>query len=374
MTKKVLFIFANRPLPLQLHINRMLQNTGRYDVEFCYMNRSGSPVSVPMPGELLEIRCSSITWPDGSSLPAKVLNRFIFFSLFVKKIVTVTPDIVHAWNLEMLLCSCIAKCLRWRIKIIFTLQDTTEWMLRADIRYLQRFLYRVPHAFFVTSQGFETNFLRRFSLINNDKKVVYVPNAPPRQLLNDFRKKTCSTELVVGYIGAFKGALGIKTLVKAAELCRQKKLDVKILFAGIGLDRPLVEQLAEKNDFVRYVGPYKYDEILSIYSKVDVLYAAYNDSYDKRIHTPYRLSEGVCLGLPIIALKDSHVANIVERNGIGMSVELGDVGSLALCLEKLTTNTKEREEIFINTLKIRDEHILENYYSQIKNTYDKVAS
>lgn len=371
--RKAIFIFANRPLSLHLNMIDVLNSTGDYSTGLIYMNRIRSKVDMPLTGRALPAYCDSVSWPDGSWLGSKIFNRFGMIFLFVQKVLKADPDIVHAWNLEMLLCARITKCFRRNLRIVFTLQDTTEWMLKPAMKNLQRWLYRSVDQFMVTSKGFEKNFLREFGLIGDGVKVVYVPNAPRKNIATGFRKRQRDNDLVVGYIGAFKGEEGIATLVEGVSNARRRGVNVRVVFAGIGVERWLVQEYAEKYDFVTYLGSYSHDEIAGIYEKVDVLYAVYNRTYDKMIHMPYRLSEGVCFRLPIIALKGSHVAEIVERERIGIVLDIEDVDGLEKELVKLIRDGEKLEMMAKNCGNIADDHVFESYTARIVGAYEAVS-
>ena len=59
---RILFLFANRPLSLQVNMIRLLESTGLYDVPLVYMNRIGSSVSMPKSGFLHSDQWYEVTW------------------------------------------------------------------------------------------------------------------------------------------------------------------------------------------------------------------------------------------------------------------------------------------------------------------------
>lgn len=93
-----------------------------------------------------------------------------------------TLTAIHAWNLDMLIATKIAKWSLRHCQVAFTLQDTTPWMLSKPCRLLQKWAYRRVDKFFVTSEQFVTHFLRRFRLIPETTPVTYVPNVPQDHL------------------------------------------------------------------------------------------------------------------------------------------------------------------------------------------------
>lgn len=375
MKQKVLFLYGNRPEPLPIHMMRLLNSTDEYQVELLYFNRKDSPVCLPLSGLIDQEQCSRVTWPVGNHLISKIVNRCIVLALLVKRIRLKAPDVIHPWNFDMLLAARIAASTLKHTKVVFTLQDTTEWLLSPIARAVQRWAYRGVDCLFVTSQGFESGFLRRFHLIADDQKVVFVPNVPPAQQFACFKPRKPGTELTVGYIGLFRGKEGIRTLFEAVQLARDRGADIRLLFAGIGIEQDLVKRLAKGNTFVDYLGPYRHDqEILDLYGKVDILYAIYDQSYDKQIHLAYRLCEAVNCRLPIIVAKGTHMSEVVETHGIGVSVDLGDIEGLAQALAMFHQSYAKRMQIAVNCEKACPQFVFEFYQERISEAYEGLGN
>lgn len=370
MRKAVLFLYGNRPEPLPIHMLHLLGGTDKYRASILYYDRVNSPVSIPLSGLLDPKQCSVVTWPVGKHLFSKIINRCIVLARFIKTIRALNPDVIHAWNLEMLLVARIAAGRSKHAKVVFSLQDTTEWMLSPLAKAVQRWAYRGADLIFVTSQGFEFLFLRRFHLIRDEQKVVFVPNVPPAAQFTRFKPRTPGTVLTVGYIGLFRGVEGIRTLVEAVRLARDEGANIRALFAGTGIERDLVVRLAKENSFLDYHGPYRHDQdILDIYGKVDLLYAIYGQSYDKKIHLAYRLCEAVNCRLPIIVAKGTHMSKVVGTHNIGISIELGNVEGLARELTEFYRSPEKRICIALNCEKARPQFVFEYYQERILEAY-----
>lgn len=370
--KKVLFLYGNRPEPLPIHIMQLLGNTGKYRVELLYWDRGDSPVSLPPSGLLAQMQSSAIVWPVGNNIGSKLVNRGIVLSKFVRSIKAIQPDIIHAWNFDMLLAARVAALLSGPVDVVFTLQDTTAWMTSPRSRFLQRWAYRVADLIFVTSHGFETHFLRRFHLVTDEQQIVFVPNAPPAQQFTAFEPRRPGNVLTIGCIGLLRGSEGIGMLVRAATMARKMGANVRVLFAGMGPERELVERFAAQNPFVDYLGPYQYEQIHELYRAVDCLYAIYERSYDKQIHLAYRLCEAVNCRLPTIVAQGTHMSDIVEAYGIGVSVELGDVEGLANELVELWRSHAKRARIAMNCEGARPQFTFETYQSRILEAYGQL--
>jgi glycosyltransferase involved in cell wall biosynthesis len=373
--QKALFLYGNQPEALPVSMMLYLRRLGTYQVDLIYWERIGSRISVPLTARLSEVQRYPVRWPVGRSFISKLWHRIVLLLLFVKQIRALRPDIIHAWNFDMLLAARLAVATLPQSKLVFTLQDTTQWMLSRSLRSLQRWVYRKVDILFVTSEGFDTELLRRFRLIPEHTRVHFVANAPPAQFFAKFEPRKAQGDLTVGYIGFLRGRQGITTLVKAAELARQEGSPVSLLFAGTGVDQELVDAFAKKDKHIKVAGPYRYEEhILDLYRQVDVLYAVYDSSYDKKIHLAYRLCEAINCRLPIIVAKGTHMAEVTERLGVGVSVEAGDVAGLATALKNLHANESLRSRIARNCQAHRHEFVFEFYEDRILQAYKELRS
>ncbi|MBT3191566.1 MAG: glycosyltransferase [Verrucomicrobia bacterium] len=370
--KEIVFLFANRPQLLLVNVFRLLNAQDEYRVRLVYMNRARSRVSVPMNDLIRPEECVPITWPDGKRFIGKLFNRLVMFFLFSRQAVRLKPDIIHAWNLEMLIAARLAQVFLPRAKLGYTLQDTAAWMMTGPMIALQRRLYRRVALTFVTSRGFESEFLRKFGLVPEEANIVHIPNAPTRESFIGFSARAHVRSMTIGYIGAFKGALGIETLVAAAREARIRGAEIGVLFAGIGLERLRVERLAAETDFVSYAGEFKHNDIPALYGQVDALYAVYDNSYDKQIHLACRFCEGICFGIPVIVGEETHMAELTRTLGVGASVQLGNVSALTDLLVEWSVTPGLRRTMVEQCAAARGDYTFESYASRINDAYARL--
>ena len=66
----------------------------------------------------------------------------------------------------------------------------------------------------------------------------------------------------------------------------------------------------------------KYDEVLKLEDKCDILFATYNpDVPNHKYSAPNKVYEAMALGKPIVVCKDTGVDDIVVNNKIGFSIK-----------------------------------------------------
>lgn len=374
MKKKVLFLYGNRPESLPVNMICLLNDSGQYQTDLLYLERNQVNFNIPLSSRLDKAYCHTIRWYIGANKISKLINRIIIIFLFSRKVKKIDPEIIHAWNLDMLIIAWLAAVTaRKKIKIIYSLQDTTEYMLKGLMVTLQKKIYRKVDYFFVTSQQFESHFLRKFKLISPQQKVVFVPNVPLAAQYNDFVPRQVGFGLTIGYFGFFRGRKALDVLIQTVQRLRNDGKEVQVHFAGIGKEVSYVETLALENDFVRFSGPFQPEDIGRLYSQVDIIYAVYDESYDKKIHLAYRLCESINCGLPIIVAKETYMSHIVEKYDVGISVTFGHVEELYKKLSEFAEQESRRLEITANCTRAVQDFVFEKYHDRILAAYQELS-
>lgn len=365
----ILVLYGNRPQPLVFGMAALAQQASGRPVELLYLDDQESKVSIPLAARFQTMSLVRIRGKRGGSAFQRVSNGLLCIARFVKSIRRKRPHAVHAWNFDMLLAALMARITGRKFKILYTMQDTREWMISPFVRPIERWAYRAVSLVFVTSRGFENHLLRRFRLIPQKKRVVYTPNVPCADEFPDVVRHHSHNDFTIGYFGFIRGREALETLVTAAEVARSNGVVVRLLFAGIGTETDFVRQTAEEKDFVQFLGPYKHEDIGSLYAQVDALYAIYDQSYDKRIHLAYRICESINCGLPIIVAEDTHMAEVVAEYDVGVAVRFDDSEQLAAAVQELAGSPDRRKEIAENCKHARPDFVFETYEGTIRQAY-----
>ena len=136
---------------------------------------------------------------------------------------------------------------------------------------------------------------------------------------------------MVGYFGNIRGKKQIQALLDASEQLQSVGRDVRLLFAGVGPEIPMVQRASEQFSFVEYAGPYNYaTEYAGLQARVDLIYALYPQE------TPnYRTHEAVLAGMPIVVTRGTHMGDIVKRSSVGWEIDDGSVTDLMTLLANL---------------------------------------
>jgi len=107
--KRVLILFGNRPLPLPTETARLLASCSEYKVDLLYWDRQRSHVAIPLALAAEKFEVSAVRWPEGKRLLPKIVSRTIVVFLLVRRVRAFRPDVIHAWDVQMLLAGRIAE-------------------------------------------------------------------------------------------------------------------------------------------------------------------------------------------------------------------------------------------------------------------------
>lgn len=148
-----------------------------------------------------------------------------------------------------------------------------------------------------------------------------------------------SAEKSVTYVlaGMLWDQNGTKLVLDAMKL--HPELDAKVIFAGKGIDVPLIEEAAKVDRRIEYVGMLNMDELFKVYEKADVLLNLRIEE-EVDMHFPSKLLECLTVGKLVLSTPVAHA----ERDyGQYMKI-LHEItpGSLAKVMAEISTISKAK--------------------------------
>jgi uncharacterized membrane protein YbhN (UPF0104 family)/glycosyltransferase involved in cell wall biosynthesis len=364
----VLVVCGNGPDPITLRKIEALAST--YDVHLVYWRDGGRvrshPFSVPIPASSTH----PIDLPDPNGPPLRGLALLMRFHARLFSIATaVRPDVVHAVNFDMLIGGWLLCLGRHHRTLVYDLLDTQESLRRGPTVILQRLVMRRVDRIYTTSPQFVSSFLRPLALTRPDDEPVVIPNAPWAATFEGIGRAH-DGPFVIGYIGSFRCEPAIVWLCDSVTDVRRSGWDVEILFAGNGEARPLVEAMARRHTFVRHEGAYDYArDVRALYERVDLVFAVYDVSWDKRTHLASRFSDAVAAGHPIIAAANTYMAELIEAHRLGYVVDFSDPASLAAAIRDAVRRRAEWSAPCRIPAELRLEHTFERYVPELLSSY-----
>jgi glycosyltransferase involved in cell wall biosynthesis len=151
----------------------------------------------------------------------------------------------------------------------------------------------------------------------------------------------------------------IPTILKAAELLKDRHVPVRFIIAGDGPLRPEVEKATQREDArLIYVGRLKYEDLIRVYKHCDVGLCAYASG--STVGMPDKAYDYLAAGLVIVSSLRGELATWLKEKQCGVQYQAGDAESLATVLERLTVYTDSREVMAKNsydTAMLFDRHV-----------------
>ncbi len=353
---KAVFILSHVPNP---RINKRIEVFKQFaDTNVICTRRSSQ--NIWEPAQNVQHIIFDIDLPSAKHIVKRLIVSRGFRKSALEKLEELKPDLIYAEGLDSLM---IAESYQKRhpVMVFFEVADLrenyivkpkspikrllTEMLLRKEKKAFRS----VDHLVVTSPKFYDLHYL---DLIPKDR-ALFIPNAPDQSAFQTYQKKN-SGRFTVGFIGGIRYLKQMKMLVDAANV-----IDADVLFAGAGgttVEYDEIKRYCDGMQNVTFTGRYNYDaEIAGLYSKVDCVYAVYDaGNPNVRIALPNKLYESILCELPIIVAKDTYLSEIVEENGIGLSVSHRDKAELIEALQKLKTEPEFREQIAGNCRKCRE--------------------
>lgn len=235
-----------------------------------------------------------------------------------------------------------------RRPFVFELRDIWPESIRAVsamkesrlLDFLERielFLYRRAAVVVSVTHSFVDNLASRgiprekVKVVTNGADMTsFEPRPKDERLLADLGLES---KFVAGYVGTLGMAHGLDTLLDAAKrlAARPEMRDVRLVILGDGAVRDHLEARIRNEgiDNVLLLGRVPREEVIRYWSILDVaiIHLRRSDLFKSVI--PSKLFECMALGIPILHGVEGESADIVNRTGIGISIEPENSDALA---------------------------------------------
>ncbi len=278
--------------------------------------------------------------------------------------------IIHATDFDTIIPAVLAKIFKKKL-LYYTLYDFYADNSPPFIpQVFKRFLASLEKYFI----GFtDYLFLVDQSRINQVKgckikNLEFIYNSPP----DTYRKMDSQKdEKIIFYAGLLDRSRGLEYVLDVLNDIK----DIKLIIAGYGPCKTLIEELSKDNQNINYVGYLNYDEVINNSLKADVLFAFYDPEISNNIYaSPNKLFEAMMCKKPIIMNWEINSSKIVDEENCGILVPYGNKENLKKAINELLEDSKLREELGANgrnaydtkySWKIMEERLLKayNYFS-----------
>lgn len=295
----------------------------------------------------------------------KVLRRtldFVSFMLsgFVASLFQPRPDVVVATSPQFFtaVAGWLVGAVR-RVPFVFELGDlwpasiVAVGALRSRLiirvlEFVELFLYRRAAAVVALTSAFKQDLIARgiakdkIAVVRNGVDLArYRPQPRDEALAAQFGLRD---KFVVGYIGTIGMAHGLRNVLNAAELCRDRP-EIAFMLVGPGAEREvLVAEAASRGlSNVFLPPPQPKDRMPAVWSICDLALVHLRDSPTFADVIPSKMFEAMAMAKPVLlAIPKGEASAILEADGAGMHVKPDDAPALAQAVTMLCNNADLR--------------------------------
>lgn len=165
----------------------------------------------------------------------------------------------------------------------------------------------------------------------NPRKVSVIHNTPNIKSGNNdivFDEK----KVKICYVGILQDD---RLLIEITEQIRENS-KYELYVGGFGKYDEYFKKMSQENNNIHFYGQMKYEDVLNLERKCDILFATYNPKVQNhKFSAPNKVYEAMALGKPIIVCKGTGIDELVIKEKIGYSINY-DAKEFVNVLNKVT--------------------------------------
>jgi len=255
----------------------------------------------------------------------------------------VTPQLIYAFGMDM---AFLGSLLRNKNYLVYELADIQnplphQGILSKLLGHAERHISNSCDNLVVTSKGFLDRHLSMIDPKISDKTTI-IENKVSSEISQKFPRPATVTPpgkpIKIGFVGRIRYKKSILPLLEAVS---KRASNYELHFFGDGPLGNLVTGYAQSSSNIFFHGPFvSIDDLQMIYSKIDVSYVVYDNSeINVQLLMPNKFYEAVYFGKPIVAAKNTYLANSVEATGTGFIIDPQENGFVEKFLDSLTVES-----------------------------------
>ena len=319
------------------------------------------------------VECYSIPLAISSRSIAVLLINFLLSFSLILLILIIRPKviIISIPDSYLILASYIGGVLV-RSKIVIDIRDPKEEIMSFTYRkglsgfiakvykYINYSIYRRVHIIIGVTRTLVNTLIRKLY-----KPVYLIPNGADLNVFKPLNEKEMrqrlglsQESLLIGYIGGLSsyGYYNIlPVLIAIRKIGRELGANIKFVAAGPILNDGIKRIIDYFKDEFIYMGVLDSNSVVTLLSACDIgIIPRIGDPvYDYAV--PVKFYEYIAVGLPVIAIanKRSELAEIVEKNKLGIVCEPQDYACIEKAIKALTINKNLLDEFRKNVLTFR---------------------
>jgi glycosyltransferase involved in cell wall biosynthesis len=144
------------------------------------------------------------------------------------------------------------------------------------------------------------------------------------------------------YAGTLGDNYDVSTLLEASLLLQRRSSSVRVFIAGDGPRKPEILAFIRRHAMahVAYLGAVAADDLMPLYRACDIGLSLYR--LGSTVAMPIKFFDYLAAGLPVVNSLPGELADLIERENLGLGYTAGDSESLADALERLANDAALR--------------------------------
>lgn len=249
---------------------------------------------------------------------------YIKFTNYVKKVIKNNDyDFVIVFSIQLMFFINKLLIKKFDNRFIFDIRDYHNLVKLMDMDKIIKHSYMTV----VSSEAFKR-------WLPNREKIILNHNTNVSEIKSNINE-TLNAPIVIGTIGALRDYKINKELIG----CLGNNDSFQLVFDGNGIAKSSLEEYSKENKYtnVVFTGEYKKCLKAEMYSTKDIISVLrYNDGINNNTALPNRLYDSILYGKPLIALKGTYLAEIIETYNLGVCIE--DLKEVEVKLKKYCKN------------------------------------
>lgn len=257
-------------------------------------------------------------------------------------------SVIHACDFDTALSTYLATR-RKKAKFIFDIFDflfsEPKGFFQRIIQSVQYYLIRQADATIICTEKRKQQIKG-----SHPRRLCVIHNTPIEEMKDEFHGKSlCNTEnrISIVYVGILQD---YRLLVEIGQFFSEHK-EYVFNIGGFGKYEEYYKKLAAENENIRFFGKIPYQETLRLESESDIMLAIYDPSiHNHKYAAPNKFYEALMLGKPLVMVKGTGMADVVEKNDIGVVVDY-NISSFSSGIKELVKRNDEWDSI---SLRMKD--------------------
>lgn len=244
-------------------------------------------------------------------------------------------DVIHACDFDTIIPAYLVARIKHK-KIIYDVFDFYADSILSLPRILRKFVRILDRKIMVHVDALILCDESRLNQVKiNRRDIIFIYNSPPDVLstLKENDVASSSGNFVIVYVGLLDNRT--RDLNQLIATCKSLPGNINLRIGGYGPSAEDIRKVSQQLNFVTYLGPLSYNDVLKEEYKSNLLIGLYDPIVpNHKFTSPNKMFEAMMLAKPFIINNGlGETSAFVKNNNIGLTFEYGNMNSLAKTIQ-----------------------------------------